>query len=87
MAHSGKLIYNLYGEKTENSFVKSWGTGLAIEQVESFQELLQESAKALLVLVLLDLFITGPARWFEQVRSMFKVLTADHWRPDSRLNN
>ena len=33
----GKLIYSLYGAKTENSFVKSWGMGLAIENATQFQ--------------------------------------------------
>ena len=62
----GKLIYNLYGQKTEEAFVKNWGVGLAIEQAQSFQELVRDGFKAVLVLVVLDLIITGPGRWFEE---------------------
>ena len=29
---AGKLIYSLYGQKTEAAFIKNWGVGLGIEQ-------------------------------------------------------
>ena len=63
---AGKLIYNLYGQKTEEAFVKNWGIGLAMEQAQSFSDLVNDAGKALLILVVLDLVITGPARWFEE---------------------
>ena len=62
----GKLIYSLYGSKTESSFVKSWGIGLAMENVTSFQEIVTESWKTFLTLLLLEIFIVGPGRWIEQ---------------------
>ena len=43
--HTGKLIYNLYGQKTEEAFVKNWGVGLAIEQAQSFQDLVNDAGK------------------------------------------
>ena len=33
----GKLIYNLYGAKTEEAFVRTWGMGLAIENAAQFR--------------------------------------------------
>ena len=66
--HTGKLIYNLYGQKTEEAFVKNWGVGLAIEQAQSFQDLVSSAAQAFAILLLLDLLLVGPARWFEEVR-------------------
>ena len=51
----GKLIYSLYGSKTEDAFVKTWGIGLALENATAFQELLLEAWQAFLVLMLLDL--------------------------------
>ena len=60
---AGKLIYNLYGSKTEEAFVKSWGIGLAIENATQFQDIVNEAGKAFLILLVLDLVITGPARW------------------------
>ena len=41
----GKLIYNLYGQKTEEAFVKNWGVGLALEQAQSFQDLVNDAGK------------------------------------------
>ena len=61
----GKLIYTLYGSKTEEAFVKSWGMGLAIETASGFKDIAQEGAKGFLILLLLDMLLTGPARWFE----------------------
>ena len=63
---AGKLIYSLYGARTEDAFVKNWGVGLAIEQAQSFSDLVQDAGKALLILIVLDLVITGPSRWFEE---------------------
>ena len=34
---TGKLIYSLYGAKTESSFVKNWGVGLAMENATQVQ--------------------------------------------------
>ena len=61
----GKLIYTLYGSKTEEAFVKTWGIGLAIETATGFQDIAKEGLKGFLSLLLLDMFLTGPARWFE----------------------
>ena len=55
----------MYGSKTESEFVKSWGIGLAMENATGFEDILKESWKALLTLVLLDLVIVGPERWME----------------------
>ena len=62
-SHAGKLIYTLYGAKTENVFVKTWGIGLAIENATEFQDLVNNAFQAFLILLLLDLVITGPSRW------------------------
>ena len=48
------------------AFVKNWGVGLAIEQVQSFQELVAGAAQAVAVLLFLDVVFIGPPRWFEQ---------------------
>ena len=45
-AAAGKLIYSLYGAKAEAAFVKNWGVGLAIEQAQSFQEVVEHGLKA-----------------------------------------
>ena len=68
VTRAGKLIYTLYGQKTEDAFVKNWGVGLAIEQAQSFQDLVSSAAQAFAILLLLDLLLVGPARWFEEVR-------------------
>jgi hypothetical protein len=55
----GKLIYNLYGAKTEEAFVKSWGIGLAIELGTGFQELVQQAGQAFFIMFLLDMLLTA----------------------------
>ena len=42
-APAGKLIYSLYGAKTESSFVKSWGVGLAMENATQARERTQRT--------------------------------------------
>jgi hypothetical protein len=62
----GKLIYSLYGDKTEKAFVQTWGIGLAIENATGFVDIAKEAAKGFVVLLLLDMLIKGPARWMEE---------------------
>ena len=83
----GKLIYNLYGQKTEEAFVNNWGVGLAIEQAQSFQDLVNDAGKAFLILLVLDMVLTGPARWFEEHVDFLSVqgtLLAGRIGPDGR---
>ena len=60
------LIYELYGSRSEAAFVKSWGVGLAVDNAQQWQNLLQSTAKAFVLLILLDMFIVPPSRWFEE---------------------
>ena len=55
LQNPGKLIYNLYGQKTEEAFVNNWGVGLAIEQAQSFQDLVNDAGKAFLILLVLHI--------------------------------
>ena len=44
------------------------GIGLAMENATQFQDILSEAGKAFLILLVMDLVLTGPGRWFEQAR-------------------
>ena len=63
LLRAGKLIYTLYGQKTEEVFVKTWGIGLAIENATEFQDLVSNAFQAFLILLLLDMVLIRPARW------------------------
>ena len=58
----GLLIYRLFGARSEASFVRSWGLGLAAENVAQLQEIVENTLKTLAVVVFLDLVVIGVRR-------------------------
>ena len=59
----GRLIYTLMGEKSEASFVQSWGVAMGIENATGFKEVLTGALQAAVIAMLLEPFLArGPAR-------------------------
>ena len=55
----GLLIYQLFGPGAEVSFVRSWGLGLAADNVAQLRSIVEDALKALMVVAFLDLVIVG----------------------------
>ena len=73
----GALVYDLLGEAAETAFVKSWGVGVGVGQVQEFRALLVSAAEAVLALTLLELaWIQSNPTWFESNVDYLSVLNA-----------
>ena len=46
--------------------MKTWGIGLGLDQAQGFNDIVSSAGTAFLMLLFMDMVITGPTRWFEQ---------------------
>ena len=60
------LIYKLLGDQAQSEFAKSWGVSYGLNIASEWQDVLIESLKGAIILVILErLYITRCTSWFE----------------------
>lgn len=62
----GRLIYDLLGAGSETAFIKSWFTGIGIDNATQFKDIVVEGLKVALILMLLERLMMSQDRWFSQ---------------------
>jgi hypothetical protein len=63
----GMLVYELLGERAEQSFARSWGVSYGLQALREWKAIFQAALKAALVVAVLErLFLTPPRTWLEE---------------------
>lgn len=62
----GLLVYKLLGVNAEREFVRGWLTGLGLDNLNSFRDVLKEALKVLIIVALVEPFLVPRQWWFQQ---------------------
>ena len=70
----GMLIYELLGEKAEQSFAHSWGVSYGVKAAAEWKSIFKASIKAALVIAVLErAFLTTPTEWLEDAVDYYSL--------------
>jgi hypothetical protein len=70
----GALIYRLLGDSAEKNFIRTWGLGLGLSQVNDFRDVLISLVQlAAAVTILEALWLTSNRSWFEATADALSI--------------
>jgi hypothetical protein len=70
----GALIYWLLGDEAEKNFVRTWGLGLGLAQVNDFRDVLLSMLQLAAALTILEaLWLTSNRSWFESTADALSI--------------
>ena len=87
------IIYRRLGPEAEKQFVKTWGVGVGLDNVQQWRDVLKEATKAAALIIVLDVLrVTSHRAWFEEFADfasvqalLFKGTTRSLWGQVSLL--
>ena len=63
----GMIIYRRLGPEAEKQFVKTWGVGVGMDNVQQWRDVGKEALKAAALIIVLDMLrVTSHRSWFEE---------------------